>query len=59
VLKGLNCWNTLIAFLTTTESEKINVKKFENKKDWAISSQTPFRWRFRDYNSQSLKRIIV
>ena len=33
-----NCWDTLRAILTTTQSEKISVN-VKNKIDWAISSQ--------------------
>jgi hypothetical protein len=31
---------------------------FKNKKDWVISIQTSYRWRFRDYNSQTLMGLL-
>lgn len=42
-----NCWEALRALLLQHRM-KIQVRKFEKYKDWAISSQVPFRSRFND-----------
>ena len=43
----LNCWETLRALLLQHRM-KVQVRKFEKYKDWAISSQGPCRSRFND-----------
>lgn len=45
----LNCWKPLRALLPKRSGEQLQAARFENDKDWAISSQASNRGRFRDY----------
>lgn len=53
----MNCWNTLRAFLATTETVKLNVNA-KKRKDWAISSEASMETQMNVQRLLKLPKLI-